>query len=259
MAMTDTSFDLIDIIRTIQKTRRSFIIIVTIIAVALGGVFLTVKKKKYKAAARFLVNNPLYGDRNTMFRSYETRYVDYFGGDDDLDKVTAFANSDTVRDLIIRKCQFQEVYNQDINDSKGHAALMGIFNKNFTLKRSEYKDLEVSYIAYDSQTAANVANTAYEVLELMYRRYYKSMKEDLYTSINDKLTQVDSMVNLFTDSLANMRERYGIYSIISPGRQNVIYSDTKVGKGMGRAVEQEIQNIEAIKDQLCGRQGTLYF
>jgi uncharacterized protein involved in exopolysaccharide biosynthesis len=247
--MANPSFDLVDVIRTVQKQKR-FIIIITVIAVALGGVFLLVKKKKYKARAVFLVNNPLYGDRNTLFRSYETRYVDYFGGDDDLDKITAFANSDTVRDLVIRKCQFQEIYKQDINTPKGHAALMGIFDRNFNLKRSEYKDLEISYIAYDAQTAATVANTAFDVLEEMYRRYYTAMKHGLFVSITEKLKQVDSTIVVYTDSLANMRDRYGIYSIISPARQNVIYSDVKGGgKGFGKAIE-EIQNIEATKDQL---------
>ena len=248
--MANPSFDLVDILRTIQKQKR-FIIIMTVLAVALGGVFLAVKKKKYKAEARFLVNNPLYGDRNTLFRSYETRYVDYFGGDDDLDKITAFANSDTVKDLIIRKCQFQEIYKQDINTEKGHAALMGIFNKNFNLKRSEYKDIEVTYIAYDAQTAATVANTAFAVLEEMYRRYYTSMKEGLATSISDKLKQVDSALTVLTDSLANMRDRSNIYSIVSPGRQNVITGDIKGGgKGFGKALEQ-IQNVEALKDQMA--------
>ena len=47
-----------------------------------------------------------------------------------------------------------------------------------------------------------------------------------------------------------MRDRYGIYSLISPARQNLIYGEMKGGgKGYGRGIE-EIQNIEAIKDQL---------
>src|SRR6185437_195466 len=162
--MATPSFDLIDIIRTIQKKKR-FILLITAVAVVLGALFLVAKKKKYRAEARFLVNNPHYGDRSTLFRSFETRYVDFFGGDDELDKVTALANSDTVHDRIIRNCQFQVVYNQDINDPKGHAALMGIFDKGFTVKRSEYKDIQVSYVAYDPQTAANVANMAVKVLE----------------------------------------------------------------------------------------------
>jgi len=247
--MPTPTFDLIEVIRTL-RSRRSFIIIITVAAMLLGGVFFVVKKKKYKAAAVFLVNNPLYGDRNSLFRNYEQRYVDYFGGDDDLDRVTSFLNSDTVRDRIIRNCQFQVVYNQDINSPNGHAQLMNIFGRNFNVKRSEYKDMEVSYIAYDSVTAANVANTAVKVAEETFRSYYTNMKDGMYASINAKVKQLDSAIALYTDSLANMRDRSGIYGIISPVRQNTISGDVKAsGKGMGRAVE-EIQNVESLKDQL---------
>ena len=248
--MAAPSFDLIDVIRTIQKQKR-FIILMTVLAIALGGLFLAIKKKKYKAEARFFVNNPLYGDRNTLFRSFETRYVDYFGGDDDLDKITALGNSDTVRDRIIRNCDFDKIYKMgDINDIKGHAAYMGVFDKNFNLKRTEYKDIVVTYVAYDPVTAAGVANMSVQVLEETFRHYYTAMKAGISTSISKKVKQLDSSIIALTDTLGNMRDKYSIYSIVSPGRQNVISGDIKgSGKGFGVAIEQ-LQNIESIKDQL---------
>jgi uncharacterized protein involved in exopolysaccharide biosynthesis len=247
--MTNISFDLIDIIRTIQKQKR-FIIIITAVGIALAGTFLVVKTKKYKAEARFFVNNPLYGDRSTLFRSVETRYVDYFGGDDDVDKILALSNSDTVRNRIIRNCQFQDVYKKDINDPKDYDYLMMVFKKNFNIKRTEYKDVEVSYTAYDPQTAANVANMSVKVLEETYRQYYTYIKNGIYKSIDDQVIKLDSSINALTDTLAGMRDQYGIYSIISPARQNVIVGEMKGGgKGYGRAIE-ELQNIESIKDQL---------
>ena len=209
--MSTPSFDLIDVIKTIQKQRKA-ILIITAIALALGGVFFAMKRKKFKAASHFLVNNPLYGDRNTLFRNYEQRYVDYFGGDDDLDRVTALLNSDTVKDRIIRNCQFQIVYNNDINTEKGHAFLMGVFDKNFNVKRSEYKELEVSYIAYDSVTAANVANMSVKVCEEAFRNYYTSMKLGMAKSIGDKLKQIDSTINVCTDSLVHMEATGGAKS-----------------------------------------------
>ncbi len=116
---------------------------------------------------------------------------------------------------------------------------MMIFKKNFNIKRTEYKDVEVSYVAYDPQTAANVANMSVKVLEETYRQYYTYIKNGIYTSIDDQVKKLDSAIIALTDTLSGMREQYGIYSIISPARQNVIYSEVK-----------EIQNIESIKDQL---------
>lgn len=247
--MTNISFDLLDIIRTIQKQKR-FILIVTLAGVALAVAALVVKKKKYKAEARFFVNNPLYGDRSTLYRSVDTRYVDYYGGDDDVDKIMALAGSDTVRGRIIRNSQFQTVYNRDINTPKGYAELMAIFKKNFNIKRTEFKDMEVSYVAYDPQTAANVANMSVKVLEETFRAYYTNVKYSIHKSIAAQVVKMDSSIASLTDTLAAMRDKYGIYSIISPARQNVIMSDNRGGgKGYGRAIE-EIQNVESIKDQL---------
>jgi len=223
----------------------------TLAAILLGGVFLVVRHTKYKGVATFFVNNPLYGDRSTLFRSHDTRYVDYFGGDDDVDKIMAFANSDTVRDRIIRNCQFDVVYKKDINDAKGHSALMGIFNTNVRIKRSEFKDVSVSYVAYDPVVAANVANMTVKVMEETYRHYYTAMKMNIYSSINEKVIQLDSSIDALTDTLAGLRDKYGIYSLISPNRRDIISGDMAkiTAKGYGRAIEQ-IQNIESVKDQL---------
>jgi LPS O-antigen subunit length determinant protein (WzzB/FepE family) len=50
--------------------------------------------------------------------------------------------------------------------------------------------------------------------------------------------------------LATLRDKYGIYNIISPDRHNITSGDMKGGgKGYGKGME-EIQNIESIKDQL---------
>lgn len=249
--MTNTSFDLVDIIKTIQKKRR-FIISMTVVAMLLGVIFIVTRHKKYKGEACFFVNNPLYGDRSTLFRSEEMRWVDYFGGDDDVDKIMAFAASDTVKDRIIRNCQFQDIYKKDINDPQGHAALMSIFNRNFSIKRTEFKDVHVSYIAYDPVTAANVANMSVKVIEETYRHYYTAMKMNMYTSISDKLVQLDSSINALTDTLSEMRDKYGIYSLISPGRKDLVTNEVRSNmavKGFGKAIEQ-VQNIESIKDQL---------
>ncbi len=241
------TFDLIDVIRIIQK-KFKFIVLIGVACMVVATVFNFAKKKKYKAAAKFLVSNPLYVDRSTIFRNIETRYVDYFGGDDDLDRATALLNSDTVRDRIIRNCQFQDVYHSDINSNEGHAFLMQVFNKNFNVKRSEYKDIEVSYIAYDSMTAANVANMSVAVLTESYRKIFLDEKVGMAKALEDKIKELDTAIAKYTDSLVALRGTYGVTGIVSPNRQNMI------GEGASHANSaaglELVQNVESIKDQL---------
>ncbi|NCX96362.1 MAG: hypothetical protein EBX41_08125 [Chitinophagia bacterium] len=255
--MPAPSFDLIDVIKTVQKKFR-IIIAITLACMVIAGVLFAVKKKKYKATARFFVTNPLYADRSSLFRNIEQKYVDYFGGDDDLDKVVVLLSTDTVKDRIIRQCDFDKIYKSDINDPKGHAYLISIFTKNFNVKRSEYKDIEVSYTTYEPTAAATIANTTVKVTEEIYRAYYTEMKNNMYSAINSKLHELDTQIVRYTDSLASLREMYGIYSIINPARANIMIGDTKIaGKGMGKAIEL-IQNIEAVKDQLVADRAKYY-
>jgi uncharacterized protein involved in exopolysaccharide biosynthesis len=247
--MVVPAFNLLSIAKTLRNNKR-LIIMVTLIAMAAGSAVFLLKKKKYKATTAFFVNSPLYGDRSTLFRSHETRYVDYFGGDDDVDRVMALIGSDTVKQKILRQCRFDIIYKKDINIPRENQELINILNKNMNVIRTEFKEVEISYTAYDSATPANVANTAAHLLEETFRNYYTATKESMSFSIKSKIKELDSSILVLTDTLAAMRDQYGIYSIISPTRQPIASAEIRGGgKGYGRAIE-EIQNIEAIKDEL---------
>lgn len=247
--MSTPRFDLIDIVHTIRQ-RRTFVLTVTIIATVLGAVFFFTRHKKYEAKTEFLVSNPLFSDRNNLFRTSEMRFVDYVGGDDDIDRVTFLAESDTVKDRIISEMHLAEAYNIDLTKPDGMFRLRNIFKKNFDVKRTEYKDVLLSYTDTDPVRAAAVANTSIRVIEETFRGYYNSMRANVCAALNEKVHEQDSTIALLTDTLATLRDKYGIYDIISPARQNLITGEIKKsGAGTGKGVEQ-IQNIEATKDQI---------
>ena len=67
------------------------------------------------------------------------------------------------------------------------------------------------------------------------------------------------MIVVLTDSLAELREQYAIYDIISPSRHNIMLSRMEYnGKpGFAKGMEQ-IQNIESMKDQLVSDRAKQY-
>lgn len=246
--MTNDRFDLVDVFHIIRRRIR-FIIIVTFLAAIVGAVFYMTKTKRFEAKNEFLVANPLYGDRNNIFRMSEPRFVDYMAGDDDLDKCYVIANSDTLADIVISELHLAEAYGYDLNDPKKVAALKGYFKKNLDVKHTEYKDLILSYTDTDPKRAADVANMAVKKTEEIYRGYYNRMRADVCQSMQVKIGQMDTAIDSLTDTLAALRNQYNIYDIISPARANLMVSDVKAGNGSGMGIE-KIQNIEAIKDQL---------
>lgn len=247
--MSIIRFDLIEIVQIIRKHRR-FVLIISCVATVLGAAFYLIKNKKYTAKTEFIVSNPSYTDRNNLYSANEMTFIDYFGGDDDIDRVIVLAESDTVITKIVENAHLAELYKFDMNRPTAMERLKQKFVKSFKIKRTEYKDIEISYTDRDPNIAADVANESARVIEESFRGYYSNVRRHAYDAIKDKVHQEDSTINILTDSLAVLRDKYGIYDIISPARENVIIGNVKgtANAGFGKGMEQ-IQNIEALKDQ----------
>lgn len=248
--MSNPRFDLVDIVATLSKRRR-FIITVTLLAGILGAIFYFVFPRKYEANAEFLVSSPLIGDRNNVFRNVESQFINSFANEDDIDKVISIAKSDTVRNIVVAKLGLDKVWNYDLSKLKDADALAKRFKSNYKYKRTEYQNMELSYTDTDPKIAADITNEAITAIENIYRGYYNQIKANTTLALQQKLHETDSAIAVMTDTLAAMRDKYKIYDIISPARQTIISGGIKSNgaANFGRAVE-EIQNIEATKDQL---------
>ncbi|HRO42086.1 MAG TPA: Wzz/FepE/Etk N-terminal domain-containing protein [Flavipsychrobacter sp.] len=247
--MSTTRFDLVDIIRTIERRKR-FIITVTLASLILGLAVHFIRAKKYEAKAAFFVTNPIYSDRSSIFAGADSRYTDYFGDEDDIDRVIALAESDTITSAVIKNSGYDQANKLDLNNPNERNKLKLKFKKSLNIKRTEYKLLELYFTDGDPALAANVANEAVKQIEQGYRSFYNSRKLSVYNSISNKLVEIDSSINSLTDTLSRLRTESGIYDIISPNRQNLVLSTVKGnGKDLGRYIE-VIQNVSALKDLL---------
>ena len=246
---TTPRFDLVDVVHTIRK-RRVFVLAVTLLAAVAGAIFFLVRRPKYEAKTEFLVANPLYTDRNSLFRNTEMRFVDNMGGDDDLDKVSAIAESDTVMNIVIHNLHIAQDYNKNPDDPRDMAWLRMEFAKRLNFKRTDNKDAILTYTDHDAPRSAAIANEMVRVIGQVFSGTYNTMRHNMYLAIKDKVTDQDSTINSLTDTLAALRDQYGIYAILSPGRQNIMTGTIKAaGKGAGIGIE-KIQNVESIKDQM---------
>ncbi len=238
------------IVNSIHKHKR-FISIVTVAAAVVGAIFYWTGLRKYEATSEFVLRNPLYTDRGNMFSNEKT--MDYFAGEDDIDKIILLSGSDLVQKQVIRNMHLADAYKVDTTTRKGELMLQRKFHSNLKIIRTEFKALLLGYTDTDPDRAAAVANETVHVLETTYGEFYQDMRRNMYMSIMDKIRDEDSSINALTDTLAKLRDQYHIYDIISPGRNNIMLSGMKAGGNgqgsYGMAIER-IQNIESLKDEL---------
>ncbi|MBS1741286.1 MAG: hypothetical protein JSS64_12360 [Bacteroidetes bacterium] len=248
--MSTFRFDLVEVIRIIQRRWR-FIVGVSLAAMLVGLAFHLIRKKKYEAKAAFFVSNPIFADRSSIFAGADSRYTDYFGDEDDIDRVIALSESDTIIATIIRNATYDKAHQLHMDDVFERQKLKERFSKSLNITRTEYKLLELTFTDKDPWMSANVANETVKQLELGYRNFYNQKKRSVYNSIQNRLQNLDSSIASLTDTLAMLRQQSGITDLISPARLNLITGNVKTngGPNAGRYVE-VIQNFEATKDML---------
>lgn len=237
------------IINSIRKHKK-FIWAITVLSAVAGGIFHLVGPKKYDATTEFIVRNPMYGDRNNLYSSNDRTY-DYFGNEEDIDKVILLSESNVVQAQVIRNMNLADAYKIDTTTRKGELMLEKKFNSDLRLVRTEYKGINLTYTDTKPERAAAVANECVKVLESVYSGFYKDMRRNVYQSILDKIHEEDSSITALTDTLSSLRDQYGIYDIISPSRNNLMLGSMKSnGKPNFGVAEEKIQNIGSLKDQL---------
>lgn len=248
--MSIPRFDLVDVLHTLRNNRRTIIIVSLVAAIAGGAIFL-VSKRKYRAIGSFMMTNPLYTDRNNLFQETGVQFVDYFAGDDDVDKIMALVEADTVKYSVAEKLNLATHYHLDASKPKDVKEMLETFKDNFKVTRSEYNGCELSFDDTDPQMAANVVNESMKSIEQIFRSYYVGQRRKLTNALSIKLAEIDSSIVVLTDSLAKLRDQYKIYDLVNPARKNLVSSSihSNGASNFGWALEQ-VQNLESVKDQL---------
>ncbi len=230
--------------------KRKFVISLTLSAMILGLSAFLLIPKKYTAEIVFVLKNPLYSDRNYLYNN-ETKFIDYFANDDDVDRLMTMLRSDEVEYKIIDSFRLAQRYHYNAKDGKEARRLYKFFNKNLNIYRTDRKNIVIAYTDNDMHLALEITKMALRESEGALRRFYVDMRRDMYQSVINKVHEEDKSIRLLTDSLSRLRSHYGIYDIISPSRNNIMLSSLKENgrADMGRGIE-EIQNVESVKDEL---------
>ena len=247
--MSNPRFDLVDIIQTLRKNSK-LLLIATIASALLGAVFYVVGKKKYKAEADFIISNPLYADRNNLYRDRDTRFVDYFGGDDDIDRVLVIASSDSLRNTIADQLDLWGAYKLDKTIKDDRIDMKEIFKDKFKMERTEYTTAKVYFKDTDPERAAAVVNLAIETCEDIFRGYYKKMKRNVANSVQERIDAIDKELASITEeqvALSKKTSRLDIEQLIR--RED---KGTEISMMKEQLMKDKAKNMSILNELLTG-------
>jgi uncharacterized protein involved in exopolysaccharide biosynthesis len=248
--MSNPRFDLVDIIQTLRKHGK-LLLIAVIASAMLGGLFYVFGKKNYKAEADFIISNPLYADRNNLFRNRDTRFVDYFGGDDDLDRVLVIASSDTLRNTVAEQLNLWDAYKLDRTKPADRLKMKEIFKDKYKMERTEYTTGKVYFEDTDPVRAAAVANLSIEVSENIFRSYYIKMKNNVANSVRERIDEIDSkLAELTLEQVELLKNRTNI-----SGTDAYLVQETKqneIAVLKEQLIKDKANNVSILNELLTG-------
>jgi uncharacterized protein involved in exopolysaccharide biosynthesis len=241
------SYDLISMLRIIIKNIK-FILTVTILAVAVIGIMYFVKPPKYEAQSEFLISNFLTTDKSFIFRNDDVNYVDYFASESAIDKAYQVLSSEQTLLRVGEQLNLYQHYGIDPNGSFASLDLIEVIKGSLKIKKTANLSVEIRYKDTDPAMAAAVVNTLIKEADREYFNLLMTIRKNSLAALNTKYAELDSLLNVYTDSLTAVRKTYGITEILNPNRQNLIVSNNlSTAKIDGIEL---VQNIEAVKDQL---------
>jgi hypothetical protein len=221
-------------------------------AMILGLVISLVKPKVYKAETAFILKNHLFADRSYLY-SKDMRYINYYAPEDDIERLIALIDADSVIDILIKDLDLIKYYEVDtLNKPKAMRLLKKTIAKKVKIIRTPEKNAELSYKDENADTAAIIANKYLELIEKTLRKNYNKVRQDVLFSLQTKIRDEDSVLTVLSDSLARMRQYYRIYDIINPTRGNMMLNMHITDNGHPEFAKglELIQNIESVKDRM---------
>jgi hypothetical protein len=254
--MSDYQYTLKPLGKTLLAGRRT-ILLFALGTMALALAVYLIWPPKYRAKVEFFLKNPMYADRSYLYNS-NAQLIDYFASDEDIDRMKSLVWTDSIQNQIIRELKLDGAYGYDLSDPDEAKKLKRNFSKRVHIYRTESRVVILSYLDGDENRARAAASRCVELLERQLRSFYDETRATIYSTLQSKIREEDSSISALSDTLSLMRERYGIYDIISPARANILVSNLHDNGKIGFAKGIElIQNVEAIKDELVSDRSRL--
>ncbi len=234
-----SEYNLLSIIRSFDKWRKP-IFIFTVIA-AIGSIIISLSLDDYfKSTTTFYAASQ---DLSKPAKILSDEDLQYYGNDEDVDRIITIANSNLLTDHLIKSYDLYKNYEIDPASKLAAYKVRKAFRRNYEVIRSKYGAIEVSFEDKDPDFAAQIANAALEKINGIAQDMLEDGQQKLIDLHSNTIAEKEKQINMLNDTLNVLRVRFGIYDIIA---QNVAFSEmiTSVKSVLAR----ERATLKSLKD-----------
>ncbi len=170
----------------------------------------------YESTTIFYANSADQAKPGQIFGT-STRDIEFYGDDRDNDRLLTIAESNDLKDYMIRTFDLYTHY--DIDSTKERAAynVRLKFNKYYNVIKTKRDAIELSIEDTDKELAARMVNAAREKIDELAVNIIKGQLQNFQKSLEKNIQEKNSQLTIIADSLLALRIRYGVLSVETQG------------------------------------------
>lgn len=226
-------FDNQNLLEIIWKWKKH-LIIVGVLAIAFSAIFSSPVfiKPKFKSTARIYPSFNIYT----------------FSDESESEQLLEFANSQDIKFKVIDAFNLSEVYKISKQDPLYQTYMLGEFNDNVSLKKTEYETVEISVLDTDPKRASQMCDSIISFLDqkirsvqrVKYEEVVHIAKKDL-KAINHEIDSIEAMMNI-------LRKDYKILDYESQAKEITrgmvtVLAEQKKNTSGGKELQEWMKNL----------------
>ncbi len=204
----DQKTTLMDVVKLIYK-RKKQIIIATSIVTILTIIIMLMVPDYFRATTVFYAASPDLSKPDPLGNTGIQKK--YYGDKNDIDRLLTIANSNNIKDYLIRK---YDLYNHYDIDSTGKYAKFKIrkkLSKLYEVMKNDKDAIELSIEDKDKVLAARMANDAREKIKTETRNLIEKIQKSEIDKYRLKIEDNNKKLKTLNDSIVYIKTKYSIY------------------------------------------------
>ncbi len=209
----DNQYNLLGVIQSIWKWRKKIMWICGITFIGSCIFALVFLSNYYSSSAIFYAASP-----NLSFPEpvgMESKETQYYGEEEDMDRILTIAESKEVADYLISKFNLHDRYEIKLDQRLGAHKMMKQFRKLYTVKKTKYDAIQVSMEDKDPAKAKEMADAAWVKIDEIGQRLIKESQKLELATRRLTVSEKEFQLNILNDSLGNVRKQFGIYNTLT--------------------------------------------
>ena len=235
------SFNLVDIFKTAWNHRKRIFWITAMATIGTAALSLLLPNI-YQAKAIITPASPQSTNRDVLFGESVNPFV--FGGTDDMDKILSIANSNELKEALIRDFNLYEHYKIDPESRYALHNAKQKLRKNYDASQNEYGVIEITFLDEDPNFAAEVVNGTVSTIDQIFGNMIKQNRIQLQDIYVEKIAAGNKRIEALKDSISRIRNRYSIFDAAAQAEKvGELITTTTTSLEMEKAKLKELQAL----------------